>query len=90
MMSLYLIITHEFVKMFHKFRSMVHFGQIISVLLSILLFKTCRPMSNSTGGTENPSVRPKSHVKSASLTQSQVARVTDLPPLNDGDNFRPT
>ncbi|XP_062588997.1 MAP/microtubule affinity-regulating kinase 3-like isoform X3 [Saccostrea cucullata] len=48
------------------------------------------PMSNSTGGTENPSVRPKSHVKSASLTQSQVARVTDLPPLNDGDNFRPT
>lgn len=61
-----------------------------SVLLSILLFKTCRPMSNSTGGTENPSVRPKSHVKSASLTQSQVARVTDLPPLNDGDNFRPT
>lgn len=49
----------------------------------------CRPMSNSTG-TENPSVRPKSHVKSASLTQSQVARVTDLPPLSDGDNFRPT
>ncbi|XP_055995270.1 MAP/microtubule affinity-regulating kinase 3-like isoform X23 [Ostrea edulis] len=48
------------------------------------------PMSNSTGGTENPSVRPKSHVKSASLTQSQVARVTDLPPLSDGDNFRPT
>lgn len=47
-------------------------------------------MSNSTGGTENPSVRPKSHVKSASLTQSQVARVTDLPPLSDGDNFRPT
>ncbi|XP_022329413.1 MAP/microtubule affinity-regulating kinase 3-like isoform X4 [Crassostrea virginica] len=47
------------------------------------------PMSNSTG-TENPSVRPKSHVKSASLTQSQVARVTDLPPLSDGDNFRPT
>lgn len=47
-------------------------------------------MSNSTGGTENPLVRPKSHVKSASLTQSQVARVTDLPPLSDGDNFRPT
>ncbi|XP_060070581.1 serine/threonine-protein kinase MARK1-like isoform X11 [Ylistrum balloti] len=50
------------------------------------------PMTNSTtpSSSEVPSVRPKGHghVKSASLSQSQTSRVTDLPPL-DGE-FRPT
>ncbi|KAK3092537.1 hypothetical protein FSP39_004100 [Pinctada imbricata] len=48
-------------------------------------------MTNSTGPEVAP-VRPKGHghVKSASLTQSQTSRVTDLPPLNDTENFRPT
>lgn len=52
------------------------------------------PMTNSTGSATSDvqSVRPKGqgHVKSASLSQSQTSRVTDLPPLSDSENYRPT
>ncbi|CAG2230408.1 MAP/microtubule affinity-regulating kinase 3-like isoform X16 [Mytilus edulis] len=51
-------------------------------------------MTNSTDSATSdvPSVRPKGHghVKSASLSQSQTSRVTDLPPLSDSENYRPT
>lgn len=50
-------------------------------------------MTNSTGSASSDvPVRPKGHghVKSASLSQSQTSRVTDLPPLSDSENYRPT
>ncbi|CAG2235396.1 MARK [Mytilus edulis] len=55
--------------------------------------RTTNGQHDLRGATSDvPSVRPKGHghVKSASLSQSQTSRVTDLPPLSDSENYRPT